>query len=129
MLSGSTHRKIWVVYNRTTRITVISVDGHSVDPSADEWAVLPGPHAVTTAYWVNHLFLGPGSSFASITRPVQVRLVEFTGQPGHRYRVDGRAVDIPGAPSQYPAWVEDIETGDIVGGSKDPETAPLTRRE
>ena len=123
-LSGARHLMFWLFYNRTTWIRILSVDEHHAEPAADEWLLLPGRHTAHTAYRVNHFILGPGSAWASVTQRARLKSVPFTSQPGHRYRADGRIIDVEGAPSEYCAWIEDAETGEVVGGSKDPTPTP-----
>jgi hypothetical protein len=114
-LTGSTHRLILVFYNRTTEIRILSVDGREIIGAADELALLPGHYVVKAAY----------GTYRSIVwllgwaiPPVPAQTIQFTAEPGHRYRVDGEIVAPTPDSRKFSAWIEDLDSGAIVGGSR-----------
>jgi len=122
-LIRSNHVWFFFFYTRSTRIWLLSVDDQPVDPTADDWALLAGPHTVEVALRVNHFIIGPGAFF-SISPVGRRNLVSFLSRPGRRYRIDGRLVASEGAPVEFCAWVEDTETGETIAGSCDPQPRP-----
>lgn len=125
-ISGAVHRRIFVIYNHTREARILSIDDQQAIAPVDEIVLLPGHHVVEVAYGTHHyipLFLW----WESRTR---VRTIEFIGEAGHRYRVDGGNVEVMPDVSQYCAWVEDVDTGAVVGGSKvPPAVQPTTHAE
>lgn len=113
-LSGSTHRLVLVFYNRTTEIRILAVDEHEII-AADELALLPGHHVVKAAYgtWRSILW-----GLGWVRPPLPPQTIEFVGEPGHRYRVDGQIVSPTPDSREFVAWIENLDTGAVVGGSK-----------
>jgi hypothetical protein len=117
-LAGSTHRRVLIFYNRTTEIRILAVDGQQIIASADELELLPGRHVVQAAYGTYRSILwGPGWAIP----PVPAQTIEFVGEPGRRYRVDGQIVEVTPQGREFNAWIEDLDTGAVVGGSKQPQ--------
>jgi hypothetical protein len=114
-LTGSTHRLILVFYNRTTHIRILSVDGQEIIADAGELALLPGHHVVKAAYGISRSIL---SLFESPNPPLPAQTIEFMAEPGHRYRVDGEIAAPTPDSREFRAWIEDLDTGTIVGGSR-----------
>ena len=117
-LTGTTHRVVRIFYNRTTEIRVLAVDGQQIISSPDELALLPGRHAVQVAYGT-YRFIPLAVGWA--IPPIPPRTVEFVGEAAHRYRVDGQIVEGNPEHRELNAWIEDLDTGAIVGGSKQPQ--------
>jgi hypothetical protein len=114
-LTGSTHRLVLVFYNRTTEIRMLAVDDQQILGSADELVLLPGHHVVEVAYGTHRSILW---GLAWVIPPVPPQTIEFVGEPGHRYRVDGRIVSPTADSRAFEAWIEDVDTGAVVGRSK-----------
>lgn len=117
-LSGSKHILFLLFYSRGTLILPDAVDDYVRERGTDEWELLPGPHVVRATYYLNHVFAGGGAVVRYSPQPVW-RLVSFTAEPGRRYRVDGHIIEPMPDVEQFCAWIEDDETGELVGGSKD----------
>jgi hypothetical protein len=121
-VSGAIHRRIFVLYNHTREARILAVDDQQIIAPADEIVVLPGRHVVQVAYGTHH-YIPLFFWWESRTR---VRTIEFVADAGRRYRVDGGNVELMPDVQQYCAWVEDADTGTVVGGSKDPRVPPPT---
>jgi hypothetical protein len=99
---------------RTTKIA--SIDGMQ---RGNRWigkaTVLPGDHVVKACY---HVIRGSAVEYSP---PV---VIPFTAAAGRRYRVDGRKVHLAADYWDTCIWIEDVDTGALVAGSKDPLVKP-----
>ena len=117
-LVGSRHRLVLLFYNRTTEIRILAVDGQQIIASADEFELLPGHHVVQATYGTYRSILW---AFGWAIPPLPAETIEFAGEPAHRYRVDAQIVEVEPHGREFKAWIEDLDTGAIVGGSKQPQ--------
>jgi len=123
-LTGSTHRLVLVFYNRTTEIRILAVDGQQIIASPDELALLPGHHVVQAAYGTYRSVLSVGTVLVLVgwaIPPLPPQTIEFVAAAGHRYRVDGQIVEATPESREFNAWIEDLDTGAVVGRSKQPQ--------
>jgi hypothetical protein len=117
-LTGSAHRLVLVFYNRTTEIRILAVNEQQIIAASDEFVLLPGHHDVKVAYGT---FRSIGWGLGWAIPPVPAQTIEFVAEAGHRYRVDGQIVSPTPDTRKFNAWIEDLDTGAIVGGSKQAE--------
>ncbi len=81
-----------------------AVDGVAIGGATNEVLVMPGPH--TFKVWLSTS--APIPIFVTDTSTV-LGVISFEAMAGHRYEIIMRSVHI---------WVEDLETGEIVMGTR-----------
>ena len=100
-------------------INIAEVDGQTSSGEHTEFEVLPGEHTVglrLLAY--TKLLLAPVLASKQFT--FTPGKLTFRAEAGRRYKVEGEEV----ADYQFLLWVEDAETGSVVGGRKPEPPSP-----
>ena len=108
-------------------IAIERIDGNQVSGMPATLEVLPGPHSiqiqlVSTRPAILALIAAPFKKPSAVMSNV----VTFVGLAGHKYELDGAVV--PHEKYElWTVWVEDSESGEVVGGFRPTsETSPKT---
>ena len=83
-----------------------AVDGVAIGIGTNEVLVMPGPHTFKVRVGTGRHLLFIGTTVSTVPG-----VISFEAMAGHRYEIIMRSVHI---------WVEDLESGEIVAGTRPP---------